>query len=140
MTANQINRIRRAGVSGAEFRHLLAIYEGCRRATDVAKALKAKLANASTTLKRLRKRGFLTQSDDPEDRRNKPIALTEKAISLVSEVSRGWSVLVQRDDGSTFFSHFPGPTPEDARRQAFAECPGEVLLTIRGQHQDWGAH
>ena len=95
-----------AAASIAEIEHLVTVPQlrvlvmvatrGPLNLAAVASGLEVSPSNASRICDRLMKAGFLDRREDPVDRRNITLTLTEAGRSLVNQVSRHRRTAIQR--------------------------------------------
>jgi DNA-binding MarR family transcriptional regulator len=82
-----------SGLSMQQIRALFRIHECQRGVTDIGDHLGVTKAAASQMLEKMVEQGFITRTEDPQDRRGKHITLTEKgqlAMQKSLEARHGW--------------------------------------------------
>lgn len=82
-----------SGLSMQQIRALFRIHECQRGVTDIGDHLGVTKAAASQMLDKMVEQGFITRTEDPQDRRGKHITLTEKgqlAMQKSLEARHGW--------------------------------------------------
>ncbi|MGC5256901.1 MarR family winged helix-turn-helix transcriptional regulator [Gordonia sp. DT218] len=97
------------GLRPSHFRILEAVERGALRTVDLAAELGMTKQGAGRHVAHLSDRGFVTQQPDPDDRRARPVELTERGVETLGRlhrrlaaVERDWIRQVGREDYATF--------------------------------------
>ncbi len=99
--------------------HYLAA-EGAQSVSGIAEHLNLSLAATSHLVERLVQRGLLSRTEDPSDRRQKSVALSELGVALVERINR---------QAAAAFDELLAPLPSELR-QRFERDVHEVLEAL----------